>query len=113
MVLTIEASPVPLTISNKGVISITGTRVTLDTVIHAFEEGATAEEIALRYPTLRLVDIYAVITYYLNHQVEVKAYLKQERELDDKMRLENETRHDMSGIRERLLARRVAQERQS
>jgi uncharacterized protein (DUF433 family) len=107
MVLTIEASPVPLTVEESGVIRVTGTRVTLDSVIYAFNEGATAEEIALRYPTLRLVDIYAVITYYLNHQADVKAYLKQEEQLDEQIRRQNEANPDLADIRKRLLARRT------
>ena len=75
MAFTIEADPVPLTATDNGVVRVTGTRVTLDSLVYAFEEGATAEEIALRYPTLRLVDIYSVIAYFLNHQDEVKVYL--------------------------------------
>jgi uncharacterized protein (DUF433 family) len=110
MTLTIEANPVPLTITEHGVVRVTGTRVTLDSVIYAFDEGATAEEIALRYPTLRLVDIYAVITYYLNHKIEVQAYLKREEELDDQVQREYEARPNLVEIRKRLLARRTVQE---
>ena len=51
------------------------TRVTLDTVIAAFLEGATAEEIAQQYPSLQLSDVYIAIGYYLKHKVEVDAYL--------------------------------------
>ena len=53
-----------------------GTRVSLDIVVAAFHAGATAEEIARDYPSLRLADIYAVITYYLRHEVEVEATCK-------------------------------------
>jgi uncharacterized protein (DUF433 family) len=107
MTLTIEASPVPLTVTEDGAIRITGTRVTLDSVVYAFEEGATAEEIVLRYPTLRLVDTYSVIAYYLNHQAEVKAYLKQQEKLAEQLRLENEARPEVQALRKRLLARRT------
>ena len=110
MALTIEANPVPLTATADGVICVTGTRVTLDALVYAFEEGATAEEIALRYPTLRLVDIYSVIAYFLNHQAEVRAYLKQEEALDDQVRLESESRPNVVDIRKRLLARSAAPE---
>ncbi|MEP0758427.1 DUF433 domain-containing protein [Trichocoleus sp. DQ-A2] len=41
-----------------------GTRVTLDTVVAAFNSGATAEEIVFQYPSLQLANIYAVISYY-------------------------------------------------
>ncbi|MGH3943304.1 MAG: DUF433 domain-containing protein [Pseudonocardiaceae bacterium] len=81
-------------------------RVTLDVVVGAFREGATAEEIVHQYPTLDLADVYAVISYYLRHQGEVKAYLSCRRDEAATVRRQNETRVDPSGIRERLLARR-------
>lgn len=48
----------------------------LDTVVAAFEQGATPEEIGLRYDTLDLADVYAAIAYYLRHRDEVGAYLR-------------------------------------
>lgn len=58
---------VPLAKSDDGVIRVGGTRVTLETVVTAFDAGSTPEEIAQDYATLKLDDIYAVITYYLRH----------------------------------------------
>ena len=52
---------VPLMVSEDGTIRITGTRVSLDSVLHHYQQGATAEEIALRFPALRLADIYSFI----------------------------------------------------
>ena len=43
MALTIEPAPVPLRTDADGVVRVGRTRVTLDTVVAAFEEGATAE----------------------------------------------------------------------
>ncbi|MBI4863316.1 MAG: DUF433 domain-containing protein [Candidatus Riflebacteria bacterium] len=83
-----------------------GTRVTIDTVVAAFEDGATAEEIAQQYPALALSDVYAVIGYYLRRKPQVDEYLRQRRDLAAATRKENETRHDPQGVRERLLARR-------
>ena len=66
MSLVIEQSqPVPLVSGADGVIRVAGTRVTLDTVAHAFERGATAEEIAQQYPALPLADVYSVLGYLL------------------------------------------------
>ena len=59
---------VPIHTDADGVVRVAGTRVTLDTIVGAFEAGATAEEIAQRYPTVPLVDVYSVITYYLRHK---------------------------------------------
>ncbi|HSH80758.1 MAG TPA: DUF433 domain-containing protein [Herpetosiphonaceae bacterium] len=46
MALTVEPQPIPLTTSPDGVVRITGTRVPLETVVRAFLQGATPEEIA-------------------------------------------------------------------
>lgn len=50
-----------------------GTRVTLDTLVAAFEQGATTEEIAQQYPSPGLADVYSVIGYYLRRRDEVAA----------------------------------------
>jgi uncharacterized protein (DUF433 family) len=106
MSLAFATETVPLRRDEHGTLRVGSTRVTLDTVVHAFQNGASAEEIVLRFPTLRLTDVYMVIGYYLRHQAEVDAYLEQrEREAED-LRREIEARQDTRGIRERLLARR-------
>jgi hypothetical protein len=48
MTIPIAAEPVPLEMDAEGVMRIDRTRVTLDTVIAAFVDGATAEEIVQR-----------------------------------------------------------------
>lgn len=95
-----------LKVMAEGVVRVGETRVTLDTVVAAFLEGATAEEIAEQYPSLPLADIYAVIAYYLNHQAEVDAYLQERQRRAAEIRQEAERRFNPVGIRERLLARR-------
>ncbi len=97
---------VPLAADAHGVFRIGTTRVTLDTVISAFANGATPEEIAHQYPSLALADVYSVISYYLRHTAEIDEYLQQRCEEHDNIRRENETKFDPHGIRERLLARR-------
>lgn len=107
MTLKIEAEAPHLEVDRDGVARVSGSRVTLDTVVGAFQRGATAEEIMLQYPTLSLADIYAVIAYYLHHTPDVDAYLEERREFGRRVRQENEARSDLTGIRERLLARRT------
>jgi uncharacterized protein (DUF433 family) len=89
-----------------GVARVGKTRVTLDTVVAAFNQGATAEEIVYRYPALKLSDVYSTISFYLNHQQEVSEYLQQ-REQQAQSRLVNEQKFDPQGLRDRLLARRA------
>jgi len=107
MSLLIESPPVPLDTDLDGVVRVGHTRVTLDTVVGAFEDGATAEEIVWQYPSLSLAEVYAVIGYYLQRQSEVEAYLAQRQQIADQTREQNEARFNQQGIRERLLARRT------
>lgn len=110
MTLAIVAETAPLTQTDDGVFRIGNTRVTLDTLVSVFKQGMTAEEIAYRYPSLRLADIYASIAYYLNHQEEVDVYLQQRQQNAHEIRRINETKFDPQGLRDRLLARQVQQD---
>ena len=105
MSLLITTEPVPLLTDQDGVVCVSGTRVTLDTVVSAFNEGATAEEIVQQYPSLQLADVYATIGYYLKKSSEVDAYLRKRQKQANDIRKQNEARFDPRGIRERLLAR--------
>jgi uncharacterized protein (DUF433 family) len=106
MSLPLAIEPLPLTTDADGAVRVGGTRVTLDTLVEAFHEGLTAEEMAQPYPSVALADIYAVIGYYLRRRTEVEAYLEERRQKAREVREWNEARTDPRGIRERLLARR-------
>jgi uncharacterized protein (DUF433 family) len=105
MTLTLEPPIVPMTISPQGVALVRGTRVPIDTVITAFEQGDTPEEIAQNFSTVTVADAYAVIAYYLQHQAEIDAYLAERRQRRAAQRAEIEQRMDPHGLRARLLAR--------
>jgi uncharacterized protein (DUF433 family) len=81
--------------------------VSLDTVVGAFNLGCSAEEIVMKYPSLQLPDVYAVITYYLHHREDVEDYLEQRRAQAEEIRRKIEQQFPTQGIRERLLARRT------
>ena len=106
MSLVIEAPPVPLSTDDDGVMRVGKTRVPLDTVVFAFNEGSTPEEIVMSYPTLALGDVYAIVNYYLHNRPEVDAYLGQRETEAARIKEENEKRFPQAGIRARLLARR-------
>src|SRR5437764_7903289 len=77
MVLDVQITEPPtLRADADGVVRVGGTRVTLDSVVAAFDRGCTAEEIMLKYPSLALGDIYAAISFYLRHREAVEAYLE-------------------------------------
>ena len=110
MSLAIAPERLPLAEDADGVMRVGGTRVTLDTVVGAFNDGASAEDIVSMYPLLDLADVYAVIAYYLRRRADVDAYLHRREEAGAAVRAENETRCDPHGVRERLLARRAARQ---
>ena len=110
MSLTIDAEPVTLRADADGVVRVGGTRVTLDTVVAAFQQGAAAEEIAEQYPAVSLSDVYAAIAFYLRHRSEVEAYLEDGKREGDSLRRTQETKYDRQEIRNRLLARRSSAE---
>jgi uncharacterized protein (DUF433 family) len=109
MALPLEHDPLPLEKDKDGTIRVGGTRVTLDSVVWEFNQGASAEEIVDAYPSLRLADVYAVIGHYLRHRSEVEEYLRQREREAEEIRRDIEARFDPHGIRERLLARRTGQ----
>ena len=98
--------PFPLVTGPDGVIRVRGTRVTLDTVWEAFQEGATAEEIVQQYPSLSLADAYQAIGYCLRNSGVLSGYLAKRTESSDEVRKSNESEWPPEGIRARLLARR-------
>ena len=106
MRLTLETPPVPLHANEDGVVLVGRTRVTLDTLVGAFLDGATAEEIAQQYDSLSLPDVYAVIGFYLQRKAEVDAYLSAREVQAEQTRRMIDTHLDRRGIRDRLLARR-------
>ena len=105
MTLLLEPQPIPLMLEGEGTIRISGTRVTLDALVYAFLDGATAEEIAQQYPSLALHDIYSVIGYYLSNRKQIDAYIREREQTAQNVRAENERNFAAEGIRARLLAR--------
>ena len=105
MAPSILADPVPIVRDELGVLRVAGTRVTLDTVVHAYLEGASVEEIALRYESIPLADLHAIIAYYLTHRAESDEYLEGRRVLSETVRSEVEQRQGPGSIRQRLIAR--------
>jgi uncharacterized protein (DUF433 family) len=101
-----EAKLPPLVTGLDGVVRVAGTRVSLETVVTAFDLGATAEEIVQKYPSLELAAVYAVISYVLDHRQDVDAYVAKRREYARAMQEQIEKASSPVGIRQRLLARR-------
>lgn len=109
MSILLQPEAPPLREDAGGALRVGNSRVLLELVIRAFQDGATPEMIVQRYSTLTLPDVYAVIAYYLRHRSEVEEYLARREQQAEEVRRRIESQQgDLSAIRARLLARRQA-----
>ena len=106
MTISIDKEQMPLSVSSEGIIYIANTRVTLDTLLYTFFDGATAEQIVEQYPSLDLADVYAAIGYYLHHNSQIDAYLKERAKVATKIKDQIDKKSTIQGIRKRLLSRK-------
>lgn len=79
--------------TKEGLWRVAGTRVSVDSVVHAFWRGSTPEQIVQDYAALSLAQVYGVIHFYLTHRTAVDVYLKTQDRLDKKLRRELQTQH--------------------
>ncbi len=84
---------------------VSGTRVSLDSIVYAFLNGQTAESIAQSFPALRLEQVYGAITFYLAHRSEIDAYLA-------KARAEYETQREKARGQDPMFYQKLADARQ-
>jgi uncharacterized protein (DUF433 family) len=110
MISTPIALDVPLRTDSDGVVRVSGTRVTLHTLISAYRLGESPEALHEGFPTVSLADIYAVIAYYLANRDTVDAWMQGINAEADRRRQEAETRHQPP-TRADLLARLDAKKR--
>ncbi len=77
----------------EGGYRIAGSRVSLDSVVHRFREGLSAESIAECFPALTLEQVYGAIAYYLANQAKVDAYLAEGEDLSRELHAESRIRN--------------------
>jgi uncharacterized protein (DUF433 family) len=110
MVLEIKTDPVPLRVDEGGAVRVGNTRISLYTVVSLFQQGASAEEIVLRFPSLNLADVHSVLGYYLRHQAEVDSYMADYEHEAEQIEQQVEARWPSAGLRQRLVERLAASE---
>jgi uncharacterized protein (DUF433 family) len=112
MVALEETINVPLTVTEQGTIRIKGSRVSLDSIIHHFKLGATAEQIVQSFPALSLGDIYSSIAYYLTHRQEIEEYLQQQEieadALQEQLESNPEYQTEITELRSRIMGQWAA-----
>jgi uncharacterized protein (DUF433 family) len=108
MNMPMPAFAVPLFDDGHGGLRVSGTRVLLERIVHAFEDGATPEGIVQSYDTLQRGDVYAVLTWYLRNKAEVEEYLRTRAAEAAAIRRTIEVKQpDRAELRARLIARRA------
>ena len=74
MTLPLAAHAPPLR-QDHGALRVGRSNVTLESVLWAFKQGATPEQIVDQFPTITLADAYEVVGYYLRNRAQVDVYL--------------------------------------
>jgi uncharacterized protein (DUF433 family) len=105
---TLESTQiVPLSMRPDGTIHVTGSRVTLDTIVASYKAGESAEAIHEGFPTLPLAQIYGILQYFHEHRHDVEAYLRRREEQAREMQQQHSAESAHAGLRGELLARRA------
>ena len=69
--------PIPRPFARTRAVRVGGTRVLLERIVYAFDDGASAGEIVERFPSVDLADVHATIAYILRHRDEIDAYMEE------------------------------------
>jgi uncharacterized protein (DUF433 family) len=70
----------------EGAYRVSGTRVSLDSVVYGFQSGESPECIRQSFPALTLEQVYGAIAYYLAHKAEIDEYLADDEAEFEKLR---------------------------
>jgi uncharacterized protein (DUF433 family) len=84
----------------SGAYFIAGTRVSLDSVVHAFLRGESPEGIAESFPALTLEQVLGSLAFYLANRDQVDQYLRQG--MEDFERLRQQAHKNNPGLYARL-----------
>ena len=79
MIETMETRAIPYVEQRDGGYMVSGTRISLDSIIYGFLSGQSAESIAQAFPLLALEQVYGAIAFYLAHRDELDNYLQARR----------------------------------
>lgn len=97
-------------VDQHGVMRIGPTRISLDSVVIAFQQGDSPETIQQNYPGLSLEEVYGAITYYLANHEEVDRYLERQERVWEEWRQKIEQTPSPVVERLRALLRAKGQE---
>ena len=81
-----EKAEIYVRLDENNVMRVGKTRVMLDSVVVAFQQGHSAETMQQEYPALTLEEVYGAVAYYLANQDEVDRYLKRQDQIWNELR---------------------------
>jgi uncharacterized protein (DUF433 family) len=97
-----EGVPLSQDQDQYGSIRVTGSRVTLDTIVHRYQVGDSVADIHDGFPTVSIEQIKAILDWYHKHQAEADEYLHEGEAAGEKLRQEIESRPEYIAFREKI-----------
>jgi hypothetical protein len=87
-------------------------RVELYSVIAAWQQGFSPEEVQASFPVLTRLEVYGTILYYLEHQAEMDRFFREADEVGEQQRSAAEAEHIefYAQMRERIARHREAEQ---
>jgi len=108
MAISLQLEAPPLHEDASGALRVGNSRVLLELVMRAFQDGATPETICQRSPTAGLPDIYAVLAYDLRHPANMDNYLDEREQRAHEIRQRVATSPGrLGGLCDRFSTRRI------
>jgi uncharacterized protein (DUF433 family) len=101
---------IPIYTDDHGRMRVSGTRVLLDLIVHAYHQGNTPEHIVQMYPTLTPDQVYLAIGYYLRHRDTVDRYIRHLDDEAERLRQDDDATLSNQLTRAALLARLQARQ---
>lgn len=87
-----------------GEIRFVGSRISLETIARAFQEGYSAEMMVGLYPTLSLLQIYKAIVFYLENREAVDSLIDESDRICAEYRARAKPGPSMAELRRRMEA---------
>ena len=108
--LTFDEVRVPLREVADGDVRVGDTKVALEGIVAAYQQGYTPEEIQWCFDVVSLGEVYSVIGYYLHRKEEVEQYMQESRESWDQFVAELEAQPGAKEFYDRVRKFRLEKE---
>lgn len=82
-----------VTRTSAGGWRVAGTRVSLDSIVHAYWNGRLPEAIVADFPSVTLEQVHGAIAFYLHHRTAIDQYLADQDSRWEQLQRESMSRH--------------------